>query len=213
FRETLDRSLATGEPFALRYRLRRADGAYRWMSSRAEPLRDHADHILQWYGVCHDIDDQVRAEEALQLREQEFRRLVDAVPAMIWCVTPDGEPSYINKRLADTVGIDLSDLIGPDGSRSLADIHPEDMSAVGNALSHAFETGEAFCMTYRQRRANGGFRWTEGRAEPLRSETGAITQWYGVCVDVHDRVVAGEALQESEQQLRQLLDTVPSLTW
>ncbi|GAB4065144.1 PAS domain-containing protein [Ancylobacter sonchi] len=206
FRDTLGRSLATGEPFALRYRLRRGDGAYRWMSSRAEPLRNQAGGIVQWYGVCHDIDDQARAEEALRSREQELKRLVDAVPAMIWCVMPDGEPSYINKRLADAVGVELGDLIEADGSRSLADIHPEDMPAVGKALGHAFETGEPFCMTYRQRRAGGGFRWTEGRAEPLRSETGAIIRWYGVCVDVHDRVVAQEALQEREGRLRQLVD-------
>jgi PAS domain S-box-containing protein len=213
FRTTLARSLATGAPFSLCYRLRRVDDAYRWMSSRAEPLTDHVGHILQWYGVCHDIDDQVRAEEALQVREQELERLVDAVPAMIWCVTPEGEPSYVNKRLADTVGIDLCGLVDSDGSRSLVDIHPEDRPAVEKALGHALATGEAFCMTYRQRRADGGFRWTEGRAEPLRSDTGAIIQWYGVCVDVHDRVVAQEALQESERQLRQLVDTMPSLTW
>lgn len=203
FRETLGRSLATGGSFSLRYRLRRADGAYRWMSSRAEPLRDHADHILQWYGVCHDIDDQVRAEEALHRREQELKRLVDAVPAMIWCATPDGTPSYINKRLADTVGIGLNDLVHSDGSLSLEDIHPDDMPVVGKALGRALDTGKAFCMTYRQRRVSGEHRWTEGRAEPLRGEGGEIVQWYGVCVDVHDRVVAREALQESERQLRQ----------
>jgi PAS domain S-box-containing protein len=213
FREILEISLATGEPFTLRYRLRRADGAYRWMASRAEPLRNQVGDIQKWSGVCHDIDDYVRAEEALQSREQELKRLVDTVPAMIWCVTPEGEPSYINKRLADTLGITLSDLTGPSGSRTLADIHPEDAASVEAALRRAFETGQAFCMTYRQRRADGGYRWTEGRAEPLRNESGAILHWYGVCMDVHDRVITREALMDSERQLRQLVDTVPSLTW
>jgi len=213
FRDAICRSLATGQAFDLRYRLRRVDGVYRWLSSRAEPVRDLAGHIQQWYGVCHDIDDQVRAEEALQRREQEFERLVDAVPAMIWCVTPGGRPFYINQRLADIVGLELNDLIGLDGTRSLADVHPDDRPAVGAALDHALKTGEAFAMTYRQRRVDGGYRWTEGRAEPLRGDDGTIAQWYGVCVDVHDRVMVREALQESEGQLRQLVDTVPSLIW
>lgn len=213
FRDTLLVCLATGEPFSSRYRLRRADGAYRWMSSRAEPLRNQDGAIQQWCGVCHDIDDHVRAEQALESREQELKRLVDTVPAMIWCVTPEGEPSYINKRLADTLGITLADLTGPDGSRTLADIHPEDAAAVAAALEHAIESGEPFAMTYRQRRADGEYRWTEGRSEPLRSEGGAILHWYGVCMDVHDRVVTREALLDSERQLRRLVDAVPSLTW
>src|SRR5215813_13062415 len=40
FREAIGNCLATGESFASRYRLRRADGVYRWMSSRAEPMRN-----------------------------------------------------------------------------------------------------------------------------------------------------------------------------
>ena len=63
FRDTLKQSLATGESFVLRYRLRRADGVFRWMSSRGEPLRDEEGRIVQWYGLCHDIDNQVQAEE------------------------------------------------------------------------------------------------------------------------------------------------------
>jgi PAS domain S-box-containing protein len=64
--KTLSRCVATGERFSMRYRLRRADGAYRWMSGRAEPVRDESGTIVEWYGLTHDIDDQVRAEEALR---------------------------------------------------------------------------------------------------------------------------------------------------
>ena len=94
FRDTLSRCLVTGESFAMRYRLRRADGVYRWMSSRAEPMRDQSGRIVQWYGLCHDIDDQVHAEEALRQSERQLQQLIDAVPATIWCTTPDGTPTY-----------------------------------------------------------------------------------------------------------------------
>src|SRR5262245_10472843 len=58
FGDTLHRCLVTGECFSMRYRLRRADGVYRWMSSRAGPMRDQDGRIVQWHGLCHDIDDQ-----------------------------------------------------------------------------------------------------------------------------------------------------------
>jgi len=209
FRDTLDRSLATGQSFGLRYRLRRADGTFRWKSSRAEPLRDEEGRIVQWYGLCHDIDDQMQAEEALRKSEQQLQQMIDAVPALIWRTTPEGTPSYINKRLLDTVGVTLADLTAPDASRSLADVHPDDRSSVEQALSRSFATGEPFAMAYRQRRTDSSYRWTEGRAEPLRDESGSIVQWYGVCVDIDDRVTAQEALRHRERELSQLVDMVP----
>jgi PAS domain S-box-containing protein len=209
FRKTLIHSLGTGESFALRYRLRRADGIYRWMSSRAEPLRDEEGHIIQWYGLCHDIDDQMHAQEAVRRSEQRLQQIIDVVPAQIWCTTPDGTPSYINKRLMDTVGVALADLIAPDESRSLADVHPDDRDSVEQALTWSFNTGVTFAVAYRQRRSDGSYRWTEGRAEPLRDESGSIVQWYGVCVDIDERVNAQEALHHRERELSQLVDMVP----
>ena len=126
FRDALSHCLATGESFAMRYRLRRADGVYRWMSSRAEPMRDQDGRIVQWYGLCHDIDDQMHAEEALRRSERQLQQLIDAVPALIWCTTPEGIPCYLNKRVTDVTGVTLKDMIAPDGSRSLTVIHPDD---------------------------------------------------------------------------------------
>src|SRR3546814_2147781 len=64
--DLLRHCLVTGERFSMNYRLRRADGVYRWMSSRADPLRDQDGRIVQWFGLCHDIDDQMHAEDALR---------------------------------------------------------------------------------------------------------------------------------------------------
>ncbi|WP_348645470.1 PAS domain-containing protein [Mesorhizobium sp. WSM4303] len=207
--KTVRHSLATGEPYAMKYRMRRADGAYRWVDGRGEPVRDHGGAIVQWYAISIDIDDEMRAQEALRDRERELRQLIDAVPALIWSTTPEGTPSYINKPLMDTVGVTLEDLTAPDSSRSLADVHPDDRPVVEQALARSFEAGTAFARTYRQRRSGGGYRWTEGRAEPLRDESGSIVQWYGVCVDIHDLATAQEALRERERFLWQLVETLP----
>src|SRR3546814_18512533 len=85
------------------------------------------------------------------------------------------------------VGVTLRDLTAPDAPRSLADVHPDHQRAVEQALVRSFEPGSAFAMTYRQRRSDGAYRWTEGRAAPRRDEAGRILQGYGVCGDVHDR--------------------------
>lgn len=209
FRTTLQGCLVTGDSFTMRYRLRRADGMYRWMSSRAEPMRDQTGQITQWYGLCHDIDDQVHAENALRRSERHLQQLVDAIPALVFSTKPDGSPSYVNRRFTEVTGAALADITAADGSPAMDTVHPDEKAAISQAFSHSVKTGTPYYARYRQRRRDGSYRWTEGRAEPLRDESGAVLQWYGVSVDIHDLVKAQEAMEQSDRQLRQMLDAVP----
>lgn len=71
-------SLATGEPFQIEYRLRLADGSYRWMLGRAEPVRDDATGaIMRWFGTCTDIEDEIAARDALARSRAELEFLVE----------------------------------------------------------------------------------------------------------------------------------------
>jgi PAS domain S-box-containing protein len=72
--ETFYRSFAAGEPIQYKARLRRADGEFRWLDCRVEPLRDENGTIIRWYGVNIDIDDEVRAQEALRLADERLSR-------------------------------------------------------------------------------------------------------------------------------------------
>jgi PAS domain S-box-containing protein len=72
------RSLATGEPYEIEYRLRHRSGEYRWVLGRAQCVRDAAGAITRWYGTCTDIHelkvtrDELRAlTETLESRVQE----------------------------------------------------------------------------------------------------------------------------------------------
>ena len=203
--EGLNRSFTTGGSFSLKYRLRRFDGVYRWIEGRAEPMRNSDGRILQWYGLCFDIEDQIRAETALRQSEHRLRQVMDAVPALIWSATPDGAASYVNKRYQDYMGLSLEDL-GPPGERQKKAlinglIHPDDEPAVQRHLARCFATGEPFAVRYRQRRGDGAYRWTEGRAEPLRDQGGSIVQWYGVFTDIEDEVQAQDALRCAQDRL------------
>ncbi len=210
---TARHSFATGAPFAMKYRMRRGDGVYRWVEGRGEPLRDQGGAIAQWYVISIDIDDEMRAQEALRRSERQLQQMIDAVPALIWCMTPEGIPCYLNRRAVDVTGLSLKDMIAPDGSRSLTVIHPDQRGAVNEIFALAVATGTPLLARYRQRRANGPHRWVESRAEPLRDDAGAIIQWYGVSVDIDDLVKAQETLRSREQELSQLVDMVPSLLW
>ncbi len=66
------RSVASGAPHEMKFRVRSRDGHYRWFVARARPIRDDSGEIVKWFGVCTDIHDLVLAQESL--READQRR-------------------------------------------------------------------------------------------------------------------------------------------
>lgn len=219
FRETLDECLETGRAFVLRSRLRRLDGTYRWMLSQAEPMRDEVGDIAQWYGFSQDIQDQKDAEELQRLRDQELSLLIEAVPALIGRMSADGLPTFLSKRARRYLGIsdDTADWDQPGVSRLAAmigeSIHPEDAPIMAEKLRHSILTGDPYILRYRVRVADGGYRWNEGRIEALCDGSGVIREWYTVSMDVDEEVRAQHALRDSEQQLRRLVDAIPTQIW
>src|SRR5205814_1651856 len=132
----------------------------------------------------------------------------DTVPVQIWSVTPTGQPAYINKTMVDFIGLKLEDFEQQGGGLSSAIqtiVHPDDRVALFGALSQSFATGQPFEMKFRNMRHDGVYRWTQGRAEPLRDESNGIVRWFGVNVDIHDLVTSQDALRERERQLAQLV--------
>lgn len=200
FRIALKHSLATGETFAMRYRLRRADGAYHWMSSRADPLRGEDGRIVQWYGLCHDINDQVRAEEALRERERGLQELVDALPVNILCFAPSRKMTYASKRYLEKVGSPLAHIQNFDALAKDVS-HPEDFPAMLETAHAGFKSGQPFVNRFRRRDKQGFYRWIEARAQPQRDAEGTIVQWYIASVDIEDEMHAQQALRAAQDNL------------
>jgi len=57
-------SIRSGDPSESEYRLRAADGSWRWVRVRVTPRRSESGEIIGWYGLVVDIDARKRAEAA-----------------------------------------------------------------------------------------------------------------------------------------------------
>ncbi|HEY7806640.1 MAG TPA: PAS domain-containing protein [Croceibacterium sp.] len=78
-----ERSLKTGEIYEVEHRLRRHDGEYRWMISRALPVRDANGNILRWFGTAVDIHDIYEASEARELIAKELSHRIKNIFAVV----------------------------------------------------------------------------------------------------------------------------------
>ncbi len=107
-------AFARGESYEGEYRLRRHDGAYRWMFHKGVPVHDAGGKITAWIGSATDIDDRKRAEIAQQV-------LVEATAAFAGTL----DASVALQRLADICAEHLADWCGVhvyDGERKLVPV-------------------------------------------------------------------------------------------
>ncbi len=65
-----------GDKFDVEFRIRRADGQYRWFKTRAVPFRDAAGRVTRWFGSNTDIDDSKWMEESLRKLTEELETRV-----------------------------------------------------------------------------------------------------------------------------------------
>ncbi len=99
--------LSAEKPVEVQYRLRRADGVYRWHIARAVPLHNPNGKIANWFGTCTDIHDQKQAEqERIQLIQEleSKQRLLEAVlqqiPAgLVVAEAPSGRLVLMNEQV------------------------------------------------------------------------------------------------------------------
>lgn len=63
--DVFSRSIASGIPYEIEQRLRRADGVYRWLHNSGFPIRDAQGKIMRWCVLLTDIDERKRAEAQL----------------------------------------------------------------------------------------------------------------------------------------------------
>ena len=173
------------------------------------PSHEHIELIDMAVQMARVAIEAKRSEDALRKSEDGLRIVIDTIPAMAWSVLPDGAVDFLNQRWLDYAGVSLEQYI----EAPMRAIHPEDIPRVMEKWPAVMAAGEAYEDEMRLRRADGEYRWFLIRTVPLRDEQGNIVKWYGTSTDIEDRRRAEDALRESEDRLRHVVDTIPAIVW
>src|SRR5437870_8958048 len=196
--------LSTGSAGENSFRVRNAEGGYRWFLSRVEPLRAKDGTLLYWVGVNLEIDELKQAEKKLQERQLELRQMLDFAPQLIAVFGPAHERLYANRVALAYLGMSIEDW----RQRSKqSDVHPDDSERVKAYAEHSMSTGAAYELEARLRHADGSYRWFLSRYNPVSDDNGRIMRWYVALTDIDDRKRAEERLQQENVALREEIDT------
>jgi PAS domain S-box-containing protein len=178
---------------------------------RPQPLASRIREFNQVAEILGRSARQLAAREG-QLRESEarFRAIADTMPQMVWSTTVDGLHDYFNARWYEFIGAPA----GSTDGESWKDVfHPEDQKRAWDRWQHSLRTGEPYEIEYRLRHHTGVYRWTLGRALPIRDESGRITRWFGTCTDIHEAKQQTQALELAQLRLKLAVEAAAIGVW
>ncbi|HEY8614413.1 MAG TPA: PAS domain S-box protein [Roseomonas sp.] len=196
---------ATGTPYETEFRLRRADGAYRWWLARALPTRGEDGRIQRWIGVCTDIEEIVEARETLARSREDLEAQVEERTRdrdRMWRLSTDimlvadfeARIEAVNPAWTTQLGWEREELIGRDFMRL---VHPDDIAATLAEVGRLADGITTLRFENRYRHKEGSYRWFSWTAVPDERFIHAVGR------DIQAEKEAAEMLRATEEALRQ----------
>lgn len=184
----------------------RKDGTRVFVEDSVSPLQNEGGDIIGFRGLSRDVTEHRRAEEALRQSEERYRAMLEEMEDSYFEVDLGGHLTFVNSATCRNLGYSREELIG--------------MSYKGFTVGEEIESVyRVFNEVYRTGMPNKGFAWrimhrdgspwfVDTSVSPLRNSAREIVGFRGVARDVTERRQAEEALRESEERYRSLVNNV-----
>ncbi len=208
------RQAVTGRAdFEIECRIRRADGATRWIWAKGRSQADQQGGPLRLKGITSDITARKKMEEDLRQSEEQFRTLANAIPQLCGMANPDGSFFWVNRRWLDYTGL------APEQSVGWGWLSALDQEASRKALDiwrQSIAAGERLESEFSVRGADAVIRPFLARAMPVRDHDGRVARWFATLTDISEQRKTEDALRKAhsdelarKKELEAIMDAVP----
>jgi diguanylate cyclase (GGDEF)-like protein/PAS domain S-box-containing protein len=181
-------ALANGERYACEYRVRHADGTYRWVWERGAPVYDEATAAWKFEGFVENITERKRAEVALQDAEARYHSIFEHAMEGIFHSTPEGRYLVANPALARIFGYDSPEelIASVDDIPRQMYVEPERRSEFQRLIE---AEGSVSGFEFQAFRKNGEVIWLSVNAYAHRDAEGKVAYYEGTTEDITERRV------------------------
>ena len=149
-----------------------------------------------------------QAERALQESEGKYRLLVNNLPGIVYKGYKDWSVEFFDRKIELLTGYDVDEFNSQNMKWSDI-IVDEDFEAVREHFIQALKTDKSYVRDYRIKSKDGGIQWIQARGQIVCDDDGHMKYVSGVFFNITDRKRAEEALSESEEKFRNIVESSP----
>ena len=191
--------------FSFEYRLRRHDGAYRWMLETSKPWRSVDGALAGHVAYCIDLTERREAEAAAREAAARLRTILETEPECVKLLDREGRLLDMNPAGLALIEADSLEAVRGHDVREL--VAAEDRAAF-TAMIEAVFAGESSTLEFTIEGLRGTRRRLETRSVPLWNDAGhwQVRMLLGVTRDVTEHRRTEAALRESEERYRSTMD-------
>ena len=205
-----------GTSFDINFRIERPDGEIRWMQALGRTMKDENGKVKKLFGTAQDVTAQKQAEEKLQQSEERFEMAINAAQDGIWDWNLITNEVYFSPNWKKMLGFE--DLEIPnDFSFWETRTDPDGLKRTREAINEIIQKKkDRFDIEFKMKHKNGLWVDILSRAEAVIDDSGTPTRLVGTHIDITERkqaeeelIIAKEKAEESEKNLRALVNTSP----
>jgi PAS domain S-box-containing protein len=196
------------------WRVRHADGSYRWIRIRGLCVRDETGRATRLAGSVSDVDTQKSAEAALRFSEQRYALAVEAAGEGHWDWNVASDEFYADPRMLELYGFPSgTTFAGRSDFLARLPLHPEDRPKWEAAAAAHFAGTTARIEMDIRILPRGETRWLHLTGLVSRDASGRPVRWTGSVADITERKYAEDALRLSEQRYALAMEATGDGHW